>query len=151
MAPGVSRNQSAPAATVVPILVYADPGRAIDWLRDAFGFEERLRAERGGVVTHAQLAVAECAIMIGRQGGEYRVPRQGEVTQYVHVTVQDVDAHFAHAKQAGARILHAPMDQPFGERQYAAEDLEGHRWVFSQHVRDVAPQEWGAKVADGRA
>jgi uncharacterized glyoxalase superfamily protein PhnB len=35
----------------------------------------------------------------------------------------------------------------YGEKQYGVEDLEGHRWLFSQHVRDVSPEEWGAKVA----
>lgn len=61
-------NQSAPAATVVPILIYADVAKAIEWLCGAFGFVERLRAERNGVVGHAQLVVGEGALMLGRQG-----------------------------------------------------------------------------------
>jgi uncharacterized glyoxalase superfamily protein PhnB len=140
-------NQSAPAATVVPILVYADVGKAIDWLSRAFGFAERLRVEHDSVVGHAQLLVADGAIMIGRQGGEYRAPRPGEVPQYVHVTVEDVDGHFERAKEFGARIVAPPGNKPFGERQYTAEDPEGHRWTFSQHVADVPPEQWGAKLA----
>jgi uncharacterized glyoxalase superfamily protein PhnB len=140
-------NQSAPAASVVPILIYADVGKAIDWLSDAFGFEERLRVERHGVIGHAQLVVGDGAIMLGRQGAEYHAPRPGEVHQYVHVTVENADAHFEHARKAGARILNPPHDMPFGERQYTAEDPEGHRWTFSQHVADVAPHEWGATLA----
>jgi uncharacterized glyoxalase superfamily protein PhnB len=143
----VISNQSAPRATVVPILVYEDAGKAIEWLCGAFGFAERLRAERNGVVTHAQLAVGEGAIMLGRQGGEYRAPRPGEVHQYVAVTVQDVDSHFEHARRFGARIVDPPANKPFGERQYTAEDREGHRWTFSQHVADVPPEQWGAKLA----
>ena len=47
-------NRSAPRATVVPILVYEDVAKAIDWLCDTFGFTERLRAAGpGGSVTHA--------------------------------------------------------------------------------------------------
>jgi uncharacterized glyoxalase superfamily protein PhnB len=38
------RNRSAPEADVVPILIYADVAKAIDWLCAAFGFKERLRA-----------------------------------------------------------------------------------------------------------
>jgi len=148
--PPVVENQSAPAATVVPILVYADVGKAIEWLCEAFGFVERLRVEHSGGVAHAQLVVADGAIMIARQGAEYRPPRSGEVSQYVHVTVEDVDRHFEHAKAAGARILSPPHDMPFGERQYTAEDPEGHRWTFSQHVADVPPQQWGAKLATPR-
>jgi uncharacterized glyoxalase superfamily protein PhnB len=140
-------NQSAPAATVVPILVYADVGKAIEWLCGAFGFTERLRVERDGVVFHAQLVVGDGAVMIGRQGGPYRAPRRGEVNQYVHVTVENVDGHFADAQRFGAQIIEPPADTPFGERQYTAEDPEGHRWAFSQHIADVPPQQWGAKLA----
>jgi uncharacterized glyoxalase superfamily protein PhnB len=144
----VVQNQSAPAATVVPILVYADVAKAISWLCEAFGFAERLRVEHGGGVSHAQLVVgADGAIMLGRQGAEFRPPRGGEVYQFVHVTVDDVDGHFEHAKASGARIVNPPHDTPFGERQYTAEDPEGHRWVFSQHVADVPPERWGARLA----
>lgn len=138
-------NRSAPQATVVPILVYEDVVKAIDWLCDVFGFSERLRAAGpGGSVTHAQLAVAEGAVMVGRQGGEFRPPRPNEVNQYVHIRVDDVDRHYDHARQRGARILKVPTNMPFGERQYTAEDVGGHRWTFSQSVADVAPEEWGA-------
>ena len=59
-------NRSAPRATIVPILIYEDVGKAVDWLCGAFGFTERLRAARSdGKVSHAQLAVAEGAIMMG--------------------------------------------------------------------------------------
>src|SRR5712691_12037164 len=98
-------NRSAPSATIVPILIYEDVGQAIDWLCRTFGFTERLRAERDGVIGHAQLSVAEGAVMLGRRNGPFRPPRPNEVTQYVHVTVEDVDRHFEHAKQRGARIV----------------------------------------------
>ena len=137
-------NRSAPTATVVPILIYEDVGEAIDWLCRVFGFVQRLRAERDGVIGHAQLAVAEGAIMLGRQGGPYRAPQGSEVTSYVHITVEDVDKHFEHAKQSGARIVQPPTDMPFGERHYTAQDHAGHWWTFSQHIADLAPEEWGA-------
>jgi uncharacterized glyoxalase superfamily protein PhnB len=142
-------NQSAPRATVVPILVYEDVGKAIDWLCSVFGFSERLRAAGpGGIVTHAQLAISEGAVMLGRQGAEFRRPRPGEVNQYVVVHVEDVDGHYERARQRGARVLKAPTDLPFGERQYTAEDLGGHRWTFSQSIADVAPEQWGATPAE---
>jgi uncharacterized glyoxalase superfamily protein PhnB len=138
-------NRSAPRATVVPILVYEEVEKAIDWLCDAFGFTERLRAAApGGNVTHAQLAIAEGAVMLGRQGGEFRSPRPNEISQYVTVRVDDLDEHFERARQRGARILKSPTDMPFGERQYTAEDPWGHRWTFSQSIADVAPEAWGA-------
>ena len=71
MKTGIVKNRSAPAVTIVPILIYEDVGEAIDWLCRAFGFTERLRAERDGVIGHAQLAVAEGAIMLGRQADPF--------------------------------------------------------------------------------
>jgi uncharacterized glyoxalase superfamily protein PhnB len=144
----MTTNRSAPTATVVPVLVYEDVEAAIDWLCRAFGFVERLRAPgAGGRITHAQLAIAEGAVMIGRQGGRFRAPRSDEVNQYVVVHVDDVDAHCERAIQFGGRVVSPPADMPFGERQYSVEDPGGHRWTFSQHIADVAPEDWGAKQA----
>ena len=141
-------NRSAPRATVVPVLVYEDVGKAIEWLCATFGFRERLRAAGpGGSVTHAQLDIAEGAVMLGRQGAEFRPPRANEVNQYVIVHVDEVDKHFEHARQCGARILQSPADMPFGERVYSVEDIGGHRWTFSQSIADIAPEDWGATPA----
>ena len=141
-------NRSAPTATVVPILVYADVENAVSFLVGAFGFTEQLHSQGSdGRLNHAQLKFAEGSVIIGRQGGPFRAPRPQEVSQYVSVTVEDVTEHFRHATEFGARILAEPHDMPFGERQYTAEDPGGHRWTFSQHIADVAPAEWGASEA----
>lgn len=140
-------NRSAPRATVVPILVYEDVGAALEFLSRAFGFGERLRAEWGGAISHAQMDIGDGSIMMGKQGGPFRAPEGSSVSQYVHVHVDNVDQHFVKAKAAGATILKEPEEMPFGVRQYTAKDIGGHWWTFSQNVRDVAPEAWGAKVS----
>jgi len=146
------RNRSAPGADVVPILIYSDVAKAVDWLCAAFGFHERLRApDRDGVVNHAQLTVGDGAIMVGRSRGPLEPLQSRDVRQYVLVEVQDADEHCERAKRHGATILQAPTDMPFGARQYTASDLEGHWWTFSQNVADVEPSTWGAiEKADAR-
>jgi uncharacterized glyoxalase superfamily protein PhnB len=142
------RNRSAPNATVVPVLVYEDVNQAIDWLCGTFGFKERLRAAGAhGVVLHAQLDIGDGAVMLGRQGAEFRAPRGNEVAQYVVVHVDNVDEHYARARKGGARIVKEPANMPFGERQYTVEDPGGHRWTFSQSIADVAPEQWGATTS----
>jgi uncharacterized glyoxalase superfamily protein PhnB len=153
----VTINRSAPKATIVPHLIYKDVGAAIDWLCGAFGFKERLRAGGDGNVGHAQLSIGDGAIVLGPQrvgtgfaepdSVEFRPPRPDEVSQSISVRVEDVDRHFEHARQYGARILSPPTDYPYGERQYTAEDLDGHRWTFSQSIADIDPRDWGATVA----
>jgi uncharacterized glyoxalase superfamily protein PhnB len=140
-------NRSAPKATVVPILVYADVGKALEFLTRAFGFKERLRAEYGGSISHAQMDVGEGSIMMGKQGGPFRAATDSAtVSQYATVHIDRVDEHFARAKTAGAVILKEPEDMPFGVRQYTAKDIGGHWWTFSENIRDVDPSEWGAKA-----
>jgi uncharacterized glyoxalase superfamily protein PhnB len=45
--------------------------------------------------------------------------------------VDDVDAHHARAKAAGAVVLTEPAEGG-GGWQYRVEDVEGHRWMFAQ-------------------
>jgi uncharacterized glyoxalase superfamily protein PhnB len=71
----------------------------------------------------------------------------GEETHRVMVRVDDATAHCEHARAHGARILMEPTDFEYGERQYEAEDPFGHRWTFSETLRDVAPEEWGGSPA----
>ncbi len=150
-------NRSAPPGAIVPSLIYRDVSQAIDWLCAAFGFSERLRNPATGAAGHAQLVAGDGGIVLGKSrvgqaatwgdNAEFRPPVPGVVSQTLSVRVDDVDQHFERAKKYGARILHPPTDYPYGERQYTAEDLEGHRWTFTQSIADVDPQTWGAKKA----
>lgn len=134
-------NRSIPAATVIPVLIYPDVRRAVDWLAAAFGFAERVRI---GENHRAQLRIGDDgAVIIGDVRGERRPPRPGEVTHSVTVRVDDARAHCEQARAHGARVLMEPADFPYGERQYTAEDLAGHQWTFSETLADVAPEEWG--------
>jgi uncharacterized glyoxalase superfamily protein PhnB len=133
---------------ITPYLLYEDVSRAIDWLSDAFGFREQLRVPGpDGKTGHAEMRLSDGVIMMGCPGPDYQNPgRVGHVTQNIYVYVDDVDAHFVRARDAGARILEEPTDQFYGDRRYGAIDPEGHCWYFAQHVRDVTPQEMAAST-----
>jgi len=127
-------NRSVPLAEVIPVLGYDDVARASDWLCNAFGFTQRLR-----IGDHrAQLVFGDGAVILTA-----RDPADTS-THSVHVRVEDAGRHHERASESGARILHPPTDYPYGERQYTAEDLGGHRWTFSQSIADVDPASWGA-------
>ena len=138
-------NLSAPPGPIVPRLIYENVAAAIDWLRGAFGFTERLRTppEPDGSIHHVQLNVGEGSVILTAPSGNQFVPG-------LMVRVVDIDAHFERAKQFGARILNPLATHAFGERQYSAEDLAGHHWAFTQSVADVRPEAWGAVVAEVR-
>jgi uncharacterized glyoxalase superfamily protein PhnB len=61
------------------------------------------------------------------------------------VRVEDVDGHYARAKERGAKIMSVPADFPYGERQYSVDDLAGHHWTFTQSIADVDPRDWGGE------
>jgi PhnB protein len=134
---------------ITPYLLYEDVAKALDWLCEAFGFEEVLRFQgEGGVVNHAEMRLAGESIYLGDPGDDYRSPKRlGTRTALVHVYVDDVDAHYARAKAAGAEIELEPTDQPYGDRRYDAYDLEGQLWSFATRGRQVPPEEWGAQRA----
>ena len=128
-------NRTMPACTIIPELVYDDVTEARRWLCDVFGLVERWHAGDH----RAQLSFGDCTIAIT----EPRTSRalSGQVSLVIRV--DDADAHCRHARQRGATIVAEPQDYPYGERQYTAEDLGGHRWCFSQSIADLAPEEWG--------
>lgn len=136
-------------AAITPYLLYEDCASALEWLSNAFGFKETLRyTEPDGTVSHAEMELEGATIMMGDPGAHYRNPKRlGDASVTLYVLVDDVDAHFARAKAAGATITSEPEDTPYGDRNYRAEDPEGHRWMIAQRVRDVAPEEWGATTA----
>jgi len=134
-------NRSAPPATVTPVLIVPDVRAAVAWLERAFGFEERVRIGEGH---RSQMRVgADGAIVVAEAHGEQVSPAPGAVTHVIKVRVPDVDAAFARARDAGARVVESPRTWEYGERSCTLEDPAGHRWELTQTVRDVAPQEWG--------
>lgn len=139
----MAANPPAGYPRLSPYLLYEDVSAALAFLQRAFGFAETFHLNgKDGAITHAEMKLADAHIMLGCPGPQYRNPRHlGGSTQYVHVYVDQIDAHAARARAAGARIVQEPADQSYGDRRYIAEDLEGHMWAFAEHLRDVAPQD----------
>ena len=142
------KNRSVPVDTVLPHLVYEDVAGAIAWLAKAFGFTEHFRyGEPGGPVQGAQMHLGDAWIMLASaRPGRASPLRLGGQTQSLTIFVEDVDAHYQKAKSAGVKIVEELHETEYGERQYGAEDHAGHHWLFSKHVRDVSPAEWGARI-----
>jgi uncharacterized glyoxalase superfamily protein PhnB len=138
------KNRSVPVDTLLPHIIYKNLPAAMEWLSNAFGFREHYRY---GEPSGAQLHLGNAYIMVRSARPGDATAHPGAQTASLTVFVDDVDAHFRQAKAAGAKIVEELHDVMYGERQYGVEDLEGHRWLFSQHVKDVSPEEWGAKIA----
>jgi uncharacterized glyoxalase superfamily protein PhnB len=124
---------------IIPALRYREAAAAIDWLCAVFGFARKMvvRGE-GGKIAHAELNLGDGMIMLGDVETEYgclvAAPSKGQpVTQGIYVVVDDIDAHYARAKDGGAEIVIDIKTQDYGGRDYTARDLEGHVWTFGSY------------------
>lgn len=142
------QNRSVPTDTVLPHVVYENLTEALAWLATTFGFREHYRY--GEPLSGVMVYLGNAYIMLTTpRSGSVSPAKLGYRTQSLTVFVDDADAHYQKTKSAGAKIVEELHETVYGERQYGVEDLEGHRWLFSRHSRDVSPEEWGATIARG--
>jgi uncharacterized glyoxalase superfamily protein PhnB len=138
----MTQNAKPTRANVIPTLRYQDAAAAIDWLCKAFGFERQLVVPgEDGKIAHAQLVFGNGMIMLGSAHdddafGRLQKPPSavgGVGTQSPYVIVEDVDAHYARARAAGAKIALDIKDEDYGGRGYSCLDPEGHLWNFGSY------------------
>jgi MerR family transcriptional regulator, thiopeptide resistance regulator len=133
-----AKDMTTASSTVIPILVYEDIEAAHDYLVRVFGFTTGgLHRTDDGTVIHGEVRHGDAAIWLHRAAAEHEMssPRDAASSHGgLEVIVRDVDAHYAHAKAAGARVDREPTDQDYGLREYSAHDPENHRWWFSSPV-----------------
>jgi uncharacterized glyoxalase superfamily protein PhnB len=116
---------------IIPTIRYQDAKGAIDFLERAFGLERReVMENEDGTVGHAELTFGRGMVMIGsrKDGDRFETGRA-----VLYAIVDDPDAHHDRAKAAGATIVMQLTDQPYGSREYAAEDPEGNVWSFGTY------------------
>jgi uncharacterized glyoxalase superfamily protein PhnB len=135
--------------SVTSALCYRDPMRMYRWLEDAFGFEPTLLIVDGdGKLAHSEMAFGNGRIMVGTEwSGDHVSPVSvgGKNTQTVHLHLADgIQAHYEHARAAGAEIMQELAEQFYGDLTYRARDPEGHIWTFGQTVKAMTPSEWDA-------
>lgn len=129
---------------IIPYVLCADVGKVMDYLLGACGFTELDRVQGGdGEVMHGELGYQDNGVMFGQRCGESQQFQKA----MIYIYVDDVDAHHAHASQAGAKIVQELTDQFYGDRSYSIEDPEGNQWHFATHTRDVSPEEIAAGAA----
>jgi len=128
------------APSVAPYLFYDDVDRAARFLEEAFAFTRGFESPaKGGGLAHAQLSHGSSKVMLGKVGPGLRPIKSahacGALHAGIYVYVDDVDAHCARARAAGAEIALEPGDQHWGDRLYCAIDPEGQFWMFAKSLK----------------
>ncbi|MGB7864026.1 MAG: VOC family protein [Candidatus Sulfotelmatobacter sp.] len=118
---------------VTPYIVTADGDAMLNFAKNAFGAEIMLRAEGGGAGgIHGVVRIGDTMLMMG--GGIPGKPFKAEAKlTALHVYVEDTDAAYRKALDAGATSVGAPQDHEYGERGASVKDPFGNFWYIATH------------------
>jgi PhnB protein len=124
--------------TVTPYLTVPGVATLIDFLQQAFDAQPLLSPmmRPDGSIGHAEVKIGDSVIMMGEPMGDMP-PMPGSLYLYV----QDTDAVYQRALQAGATSLMEPADQFYGDRSAGVKDPAGNQWWIATHKEDVPPAE----------
>lgn len=130
--------------SITPHLVCTNAADAIEFYKKAFDAEEMMRLPGpDGKLVHASLKIGDSQIMLADSRGDcIQGPEELNGSPVlIHLQVEDVDAVFNQAIEAGAKLTMPVTDMFWGDRYGQLDDPFGHRWSVATHVRDLSFEE----------
>ena len=119
--------------TVTPYLMVQEADQLIDFVKQAFGATELMQTTGSAGGIHAEVRIGDSVVMIGG-GGAW----SGEaIPAAIYLYMDDVDAVYKRALQAGATSITEPEDQPYGDRMAGIRDAFGDVWYIATHKGDA--------------
>jgi uncharacterized glyoxalase superfamily protein PhnB len=140
--------------TVIPHLVIKGAAEAIEFYKKAFGATELSRMpmpDKDGrmKIGHAELQLGDSKVFLAEEFPDYgSVGPNGSSPVTIHLYVEDVDAVFAKAVEAGATVTMPPADMFWGDRYGKLVDPFGHHWSLSTHKEDLTPEQVQERMAE---
>jgi PhnB protein len=123
--------------TVTPYLAVPDTQSLIDFMVKVFDAKEgEIVRKPDGLIRHAEVQIGDSIIMLGTTSSTY-----GNATATLYVYVDDADARYQRALEAGATSLSEPANQFYGDRHAGVKDTNGISWWIATHFEDVPPDE----------
>jgi PhnB protein len=136
----------------IPYLSVVNAASAIEFYKRVFGATELTRmVGPDGRVGHAEIKIGTAMIMLADEHPEMNFcsPKSLAIVRSpvgIHLYVDDVDAVYKRALQAGATAVREPTDQFYGDRNAQLQDPSGHLWFISTHKEDVSHEELRRRV-----
>jgi PhnB protein len=131
--------------TVTPSIVVRDAPKALEFYKQAFGADETMRMPGpDGNILHAEFRIGDSVIMLSDEipsMGAKSPSAYGGTPVKFYVYVENVDAAWKRAIDAGAKQVVPVQDMFWGDRLGCVEDPFGHSWNLAQHVGDPTPEE----------
>jgi PhnB protein len=139
-------KQSVPKGfhTITPNIIVDDAEKAVAFLKKAFGVTENYRLTMAnGKIAHCELKLGDSVVNIGEAMEGW--PAHGLVAQ---IYVEDSDALFKRAIDAGAKEMMPMTDQFFGSREGRVADPFGNVWTIATLKEEVTPQEMQRRMKE---
>ncbi len=131
-------------------LTFKDATKAIEFYKKAFGAEQTmLMPGAGGSVMHAEIRIGDTTLFLADDMmNSGKTVEGGQVGAFVpHVAVEDVDATWKLAIDAGCKETMPLADQFWGDRYGQLVDPFGLCWALMTHIEDVSPEEMAKRAA----
>jgi uncharacterized glyoxalase superfamily protein PhnB len=123
--------------TVTPYLICDKAGEVIDFLKRAFGAQVTFQMlNTDGSIGHSEIRIGDSMIMLSSAREQWKA-----LPTMIHMYVEDVDAWYAKAIEAGAESVMPVADQFYGDRSGGVKDSSGNYWWMATHVKDVSEEE----------
>jgi len=126
--------------TVTPYFSVRGAARFIEFLKQAFDAKDAyVAAFPDGTIMSAEVRIGNSMVVVGEDDSDDLEGKPSRSKFYMYV--QDVDAVYAKALQAGARPISKPEDQFWGDRSGVVEDVAGNEWWIATHNEDLSSEE----------
>jgi PhnB protein len=123
--------------TVNPYLIVEGADKLLDFLERVFGGKITLKmANDEGKINHAEIRIGDSVLMLSEACGEWK-----PTSTLLYMYVEDTDATYQKALEAGAKSVKEPQDQFYGDRSAAVEDAFGNFWAIATHIEEVSEEE----------
>jgi PhnB protein len=127
--------------TVTPFLNLVGCDKALEFYKQAFGAEERLRMPApDGKIAHAEMQIGNSVVMLSE------AVRQPATQSSLWLYVPDCDALWSRAVAAGAKVLMPLTDMFWGDRFGTLSDDWGNHWSLATHKEDLSEEEIGKRA-----
>ena len=137
--------------TVSPYIIVSDANKALEFYGRALGAETRFKmpGPDGKSVAHAEMQIGNSMVMMGEEAMGGKSPQTlGGTPVAFWIYVEDADALFKRAVNAGCAVLQAMQDAFWGDRWGRVKDPFGHEWSFATRTEDVSPEEMPKRQAE---
>lgn len=127
---------------ITPYLNIKGADTAIQFYQRVFGAKEIGRLLMpGGVIGHAELQIGDAKFMLAEENAEWgniSPATLGGTPVTIALYVDDVDATYQLALDAGATGVMPVKDEFYGLRVGVFLDPFGHKWHIMSHIEDVS-------------